>query len=120
MILVDTSVWVEHLRAGNEHLGVLLLKGQVVTHPFVIGELACGNLRNRGEILRLLAALPRVPVAEHEEVVRFVASRRLYSRDLGWVDIHLLASALLAGCGLWTLDEALKRAVLHLKLPAYH
>jgi len=120
MILVDTSVWVEHLRIGNERLKTVLLEGHVVTHPFVIGELACGNLSNRGEILGLLAALPRVPVAEHEEVMHFLASRRLYSRALGWVDVHLLASALIAGCGLWTLDEALRQAVLRLKLPTWY
>jgi len=117
MILVDTSVWVQHLREGNEQLKALLLKGQVVTHPFVIGELACGNLRNRAEILGLLKALPRVSIAEHDEVMHLLSSRRLYSRGLGWVDVHLLASALLAGCGVWTLDEALRRTVLYLKLP---
>ncbi len=118
MTLVDTSVWVEHFRMGNERLKAILLSGQVATHPFVIGELACGNLRNRGEILRLLAALPRVPAADHEEVMHFLASRRLYSRGLGWVDVHLLASALMAGCGLWTLDEALRQAASRLKIGA--
>jgi len=117
MILVDTSVWVQHLRAGNERLEALLLKGQVFTHPFVVGELACGNLSNRVEILGLLKALPRVPIAEHEEVMHLLVSRRLYSRGLGWVDVHLLASALIAGCGLWTLDEALRRAAQYLRLP---
>ena len=116
MILVDTSVWVDHLRLGNERLKTLLFKGQVATHPFVIGELACGNLRNRAEIMRLLDAFPRLPVAEHEEVMHLLSSRQLHSRGLGWVDVHLLASALLAGCGLWTLDEALSRGALHLKL----
>ncbi|MFH0779038.1 MAG: type II toxin-antitoxin system VapC family toxin [Candidatus Eisenbacteria bacterium] len=117
MILVDTSVWVEHVRVGDERLKAMLLEGSVLTHPFVVGELACGNLSNRAEVLRLLAALPKVPVLEHEEVMHFLTSRRLYSRGLGWVDVHLLAAVLVAGCGLWTLDKALRRAVMRLKLP---
>jgi hypothetical protein len=117
MILVDTSVWVEHLRKGNERLQALLLEGQVLVHPFVIGELACGNLHDRERILALMAALPAAPVAEHEDVMQLLDSRRLHGRGLGWVDVHLLASALLAGCGFWTLDEPLRRVALHLRIP---
>lgn len=108
MILVDTSVWVAHLREGNSGLETLLNNGEVVCHPFIIGELACGNLRNRSEILSLLQALSMVTQAEHEEVMKFIEDYRLMGRGLGYVDIHLLASALLTRNPLWTLDKKLK------------
>ena len=107
MVLVDTSVWIEHLRQGNQRLIDLLTAGQVVCHPFVIGEVACGSLHNRAVVLRLLAALPAAPMATHEEVLWLLESERLYSRGLGWVDVHLLASARLMACTLWTLDKTL-------------
>ena len=110
MILVDTSVWVDHLRRGNPRLASLLEEAQVLCHPFVIGELACGNLRNRREILRLLAALPAVPQADGSEVLHLVESHHLYGLGLGWVDAHLLASCLLSDSELWTLDEPLRAA----------
>jgi predicted nucleic acid-binding protein len=116
MILADTSVWVEHLRAGVPELVVLLSDGRIVNHPFVIGELACGNLRNRLEILSSLAALPSASVAAHEEVLRFVTQRKLHGKGLGWVDVHLLASSLLTGCALWTRDKGLAAAAAGLKL----
>jgi predicted nucleic acid-binding protein len=114
MILVDTSVWIEHLRAGSERLKALLLNEQVLCHPFVVGELACGTLQRRGEILSLLKALPEAHLLEHEEVLSFLEARRLYGRGIGWVDAHLLASTLLTGCALWTLDQALRRAAADL------
>ena len=107
MILVDTSVWIDHLRRGNERLKSLLHDDQVLCHPFVIGELACGNLRNRNEVLYLLEALPGVPVADHTEVLHLIDAHRLYGQGLGWIDAHLLASALLTGCELWTSDRLL-------------
>jgi predicted nucleic acid-binding protein len=110
VILVDTSVWVEHLRAGSPRLEALLHDEQVLCHPFVVGELACGNLRRRGQILELLAALPEARRAEHHEVLHLLDSARLYGRGLGWVDLHLLASALISGCALWTLDRPLQKA----------
>ena len=110
MILVDTSVWIEHLRTGSERLRSLLYNEQVLCHPFVVGELACGTLHNRPEILSMMRALPQAHVAEQEEVLRFLEARRLYGRGLGWVDAHLLASTLLTGCTLWTLDKPLRRA----------
>jgi len=110
MILVDTSVWVEHLRMGSERLRSLLHSEQVLCHPLVVGELACGTLRNRQEILSTLKALPQARVAEPEEVLRFVETRRLYGRGLGCVDVSLLASALLTGCMLWTFDKPLRKA----------
>jgi len=95
---------------GSARLKSLLHSEQVVCHPLVIGELACGTLRNRQEILSALRALPEARVAEQEEVLRFVETRRLYGRGLGWVDVNLLASALLTGCALWTLDKPLRKA----------
>ena len=112
MTLVDTSVWVDHLRRRNERLVVLLEDGQVLCHPFVAGELACGNLKNRRAILRYLAALPAVSRAEHAEVLHLVESHLLYGRGLGWVDAHLLASCLINGCELWTLDKPLRAAAM--------
>jgi predicted nucleic acid-binding protein len=108
MVLVDTSVWVAHLRAGDVGLEVLLNEGLVFCHPFIVGELACGNLKNRSEILSLLHALPMVTALENEEVMRFIESHRLAGKGLGYIDMHLLASAMLSGVPLWTLDRKLK------------
>jgi predicted nucleic acid-binding protein len=110
MILVDTSVWIEHLRARNDRLRTLLFDEQVLCHPFVVGELACGTLQNREEILTMLKALPEAHLLEHEEVMTFVEARRIYGRGIGWVDAHLLASTLLTECTLWTFDKPLRRA----------
>ncbi len=110
MILVDTSVWVDHLRRGNAALAALLHEEQVLCHPFVVGELACGRLRRRAEVLELLARLPAAPLASHAETLVFVEGRRLMGQGLGWVDVHLLASASLAGRPLWTLDRSLAGA----------
>jgi predicted nucleic acid-binding protein len=110
VVLVDTSVWVEHLRNGVPDLEALLADGEVACHPFVIGELACGNLRNRQEILSLLQDLPAVPEIADEELLLFVERHRLMSWGLGLVDVHLLASAQLAGIALWTLDRKLRQA----------
>lgn len=108
MILVDTSVWVQHLRQGNEQLKSLLNEEKVLCHPFVLGELACGSMKNREEILRLLESLPQARIAEHEEVLRFLDAEELYSRGLGWIDVHLLASTLLSNATLWTFDKKLR------------
>ena len=110
MILVDTSVWIEHLRKGNAQLKSFLIDELVLSHPFVAGELACGGLRNREEILSLFAALPAARVAEHAEVLHFLKLHRLYGQGLGWIDVHLLASAMLSDCAIWTLDERLRKA----------
>jgi predicted nucleic acid-binding protein len=114
--LVDTSVWIDHLRRGNRRLGSLLESGSVCCHPFVIGELACGTLRDRDELLSLLKALPESPIAEHDEVLTLIVERRLAGRGLGWIDMHLLAAALLGACDLWTLDKALLAASTDLEL----
>ncbi len=116
MVLVDTSVWVAHLRDGKIGLEVPLNEGLVVCHPFIIGELACGNLNKRAEILSLLQALPMALQAEHEEVLAFIEDHRLMARGLGYIDMHLLASALLTKVRLWTIDKRLLEASSTLKL----
>lgn len=108
MVLVDTSVWVTHFRRGEDALKALLEEGKVACHPCIIGELACGNLANRTEILGLLQALPQATVAEHEEVLRFLEINRLMGVGLGYVDVHLLASARLTLIPLWTKDTRLR------------
>jgi len=110
VILVDTSVWVDHLRRGNERLQSLLRGERVLGHIFVLGELACGNLRNRREILGLLAALPQAPLAGHGEALDFLERAKLQGKGIGWIDIHLLTSARLSHAPLWTLDRRLARA----------
>ncbi len=107
MVLVDTSVWVAHLRDGSAGLETLLNDGRVVCHPFIVGELACGNLRNRSEILSLLQALPMAAHVEHEEAMEFLENYSLMGKGLGDIDIHLIASALLTKARLWTLDKKL-------------
>lgn len=118
MVLVDTSVWVKHLRDGDIVLEGLLDDGHVMCHPFIVGELACGNLKNRTEILVLLQALPMAIFAEHSEVLRFIEDNRLMAKGLGFVDMHLLASALLSGIQLWTLDKRLHQVALKMGLAA--
>lgn len=110
MILADTSVWVDHLRKGSPDLSTLLEANQIVCHPFVIGELACRRLRQREQVLGLLSRLPSATPATHEEVLVVVRKHRLDGRGLGWIDAHLLASALLTSCRLWSGDKALTRA----------
>jgi len=107
VILVDTSVWVDHLRRGNRPLRDLLADARVVGHPLVTGELAMGHLRRRAEILALLDNLPQAVQAAHEEVLLFVAEHELAGSGLGWIDAHLLCSAALDRSRLWTLDRRL-------------
>jgi len=113
-MLVDTSVWIDHLRNDRADLRAHLEAGEVVCHPFVLGELACGSIRKRDEVLSLLAALSQVAVAEHDEVMQLLDAHQLMGKGLGWIDAHLLASARLAGQTLWTLDGPLKRAAQRL------
>ena len=120
MTLVDTSIWVEHLRAGSAGLAGLLLKSQVMMHPFIVGELACGNLKNRQEVLALLDRLPESKVASLHEVRYFIEQNQLMGRGIGYVDAHLLASAALTpGSKLWTADRRLAAvaADLHFGYP---
>jgi predicted nucleic acid-binding protein len=114
MVLVDTSVWVEHLRRGEPKLVSLLENAEVLCHPFIVGELACGNLHRRGEVLRLLSALPSLPAVSSGEILPFIERNRLQGKGLGLIDMHLLASCTLAGQPLWTLDRRLARAAASL------
>jgi hypothetical protein len=118
LILVDTSVWVDHLRRGNARLEALLRDGLVLVHPFVLGELALGRLRRRSEILGLLGEMPRAEAASHDEVLEFVDRHELAGRGVGWVDVHLLVSAALSGVSVWTLDRRLAIAAGRLALSA--
>lgn len=115
MILVDTSIWVDHLRSGDAGLTDALDRGAVSIHPFIIGELACGLLGNRAGLLGLLRQLPAVPTASDDEALQFIEDHRLMGRGLGYVDVHLLAAAALSGgMPLWTRDHRLAGAAADL------
>lgn len=107
MILVDTSVWVDHLRIGDVRLAELLEDNAVVMHPFIVGEIACGSLADRALTLDLLQHLPMAAVAESAEVLGYIERHRLHGIGIGYVDVHLLASAALDGTKLWTRDKRL-------------
>jgi len=109
MVLVDTSVWVSHLRDGNPKLAALLNDGEVMCHRFIIGEIACGNVKDRITILHLLQELPLSVQIGPEEALHFIETHDLMGKGLGYVDVHLAASATLAGIPLWTLDARLAR-----------
>jgi predicted nucleic acid-binding protein len=109
VILVDTSIWIEHLRSGSPALAALLQTDLVCTHEFVIGELACGNLRNRAEVLGLLQSLSRLAVVTEEEVLFFIEQQQLMGRGIGYIDAHLLAAAVMRNARLWTKDKPLRR-----------
>ena len=109
MILVDTSIWVDHMRADNFALKKLLDSGRVLMHPFVIGELALGRMRQREIILAALSDLPRAELATDAEVLGFINREALFGRGVGYIDVHLLASVrLTAGAELWTMDTRLR------------
>ena len=119
MILVDTSIWVDHLRRGDAGLAALLEATDVAVHPVVVGELACGSLRQQSDVIRLLSALPQATTATHGEVMHFILARRLGGCGIGYVDAHLLASASIDGLRLWTRDKALAAQAARLGL-AFH
>ncbi len=116
MVLVDTSIWVDHLRQGSRKLEKLLVDAEVMCHPFIIGELACGNLKNRREIISLLQSLPMAPTIEFDEFLFFIDRNHLMGKGVGFIDVHLLASAQLAGVPLWTADKKLKSSADQLEL----
>lgn len=119
MILVDTSVWINHLRNNDPYLVRLLTENSVLSHPFVRGELALGNLRQRGAILAALDNLPQAPIAFTDEVNVFIEQHALYGLGIGLIDAHLLASTRLSGnTRLWTQDERLLTVALRLNLAA--
>jgi predicted nucleic acid-binding protein len=114
VVLVDTSVWIDHLRHGSSQLAETLESGEVVCHALVIGELACGSLRERQTILDLLAALPQATHAREDHVVSFIHTQRLHGQGLGLIDVHLLWAALHDAHRLWTHDRSLRRIAARL------
>jgi predicted nucleic acid-binding protein len=108
-VLADTSVWVAHFRRNNPRLQALLADGEVLMHPAVVGELACGNLTRRARVLSDLQKLPAAVEADREDALFVIESRRLWGKGIGWTDAQLVASALLTECALWTLDKHLHR-----------
>ncbi|OGJ84882.1 MAG: hypothetical protein A2487_07340 [Candidatus Raymondbacteria bacterium RifOxyC12_full_50_8] len=107
MVLIDTSVWIDHFVHADQTLQNMLTENEAVIHPFVTGELACGNLKNRKEIFRLLNYLPSIQTITDEEYDFFIERHRLFETGLGFVDIHLLASALMSHCLIYTRDKIL-------------
>ncbi len=116
MVLVDTSIWISHFKETNPHLKKLLLDEAVASHPFIIGELACGNIKNRKEILSLLRALPQAQVAEDSEILQFIEHKKLMGLGIGLIDVHLLASSLLTSLPLWTADRRLRTTASKLNI----
>jgi len=118
VILADSSIWIEHLRRENATVSSLLSSRRVLAHPFVIGEVALGHLRNRRQILDALLDLPAALVASDQEVLQFIDRFLLTGRGLGYIDVHLLAAARLSHAGLWTADKRLQAAAELLSLAA--
>ena len=116
MTLVDTSVWIDHLRKADSDLAKRLNEGRVVCHPFIIGEIALGNIARRPDVLELLQALPAVEVAAHETVLRFSKQHDLAATGLGWVDVHLLTAAGASGAELLTHDRRLRAQAVRLRV----
>ena len=120
MILVDTSVWIDHLARGDSELQSLLEEGEILMHPFIVAEIALGNLSQRDATVGALQALPEIPLAQHVEVMAFLDNERLFGIGIGYVDLHLLAATRLAvGTRLWTRDRRLLQAALRLNLAAF-
>lgn len=117
-VLADTSVWIDHWRHGNRRLAQLLERNSLVVHPFVLGEIALGQITSRTEVLADLATLDSPRVAEHDEVLALIERTRLWGRGIGWVDAHLLASARLDRIRLWSLDQRLARVAHDLGVAA--
>jgi predicted nucleic acid-binding protein len=119
VILVDTSVWIDHLKVGDAGLSELLEHGRVLAHPFVIGEIALGSLRQRRIVLGALKDLPQAVVARDDEVLTFIESQELFAIGIGYVDAHLLTAAQLTpGVTIWTRDRRLREAAVRLQLSA--
>ena len=116
MVLVDTSVWIDHFRKSNKALAALLEQEEVILHPYVLGELACGNLGNRKEIIALLHALPAASKADDDEVLFFIERHALMGRGVGLIDMHLLASCKVDSCLLWTRDKRLRTIAEEMKI----
>ena len=114
MILVDTSVWINHFQSKNTRLAALLEAGEVLTHSLVVGEMSLGVFRNREEIFALLDSLPKAGTATDKDVRGWIESRKTWGRGIGWIDACLVASALLTRCTFWTLDARLRRVATSL------
>lgn len=109
MILVDTSIWIDHFNKKDARLITLLEENSVLVHPFIIGELACGNIKNRNEILELLDALPKISTVGFGEILFFINQHQLYGKGLGYIDVHLIASCIMDDAKLYTRDKKLFR-----------
>lgn len=118
MILVDTSLWVDHLRTTDARLTALLEDEQVLLHRFVVGEIACGVLKGRAEVLALLRNLPHIKAVDDDEALAFVEAHSLMGSGVGWVDVHLLASVYLSGDRIWSRDQPLLRVARRLGIAA--
>lgn len=112
----QAQIWLSHFRDGNPQLRDLLLNGQIACHPFIVGELACGNIKKREEIISLIQALIISTISDHMEVLHLIEQRRLIGIGLCYIDVHLLASALLSGMPLWTRDKKLREAAIRLNV----
>ena len=115
-ILVDTSVWIKHLREGDQNLIRLLGQGLVASHPYIIGELACGGIKNRHEIISLLTDLPSTEILDHSDIMEFIENRKIMNKGIGYIDVHLLGSALVSDTPLWTFDKALRKVAIQLSI----
>jgi predicted nucleic acid-binding protein len=115
-ILADTSVWIKHLRESDKNLIRLLEEGSVACHPFIIAELACGGIKNRSEIISLLNDLPSTATLDHYEILDFIEYRKIMNKGIGYIDVHLLGSALVSETPLWTFDKALKKIANQLSI----
>ena len=115
-VLVDTSVWVDYLRQGDRQLSSLLEKDEVFCHPLIVGELACGRLEPRTEILHRLDLLPKTPLVQNSEAIQFIEEHGLWAKGIGFIDIHILASALLGRAEFWTRDKRLRLIALDLRI----
>lgn len=118
MILLDSSIWIDHLRHNEPRVVELLTDGQVLVHPFVVAEIALGSLTRRAVVIEVLEALPQAAIALHHEVMALIEDERLFGLGIGYIDVHLLASARLAGAPLWTRDRRLNAAAERLGVAA--
>ena len=116
MILVDSSVWIDHFKKVNQMLVEMLIDGEVMTHSMIVGELACGSFNPRQEVIKLLRLLPQAEEVRSNEALVFIETHKCYGRGVGWVDVNLLASCKLSRCRLWTLDKNLKKIAKELDI----
>ena len=114
MVLADSSIWIDHFCKANDELKELLNSDRILTHPFILGELCIGNFRKRDVVLTMLKLLPKAIVASDEEVGVFIEKHQLYGLGVGYIEMHLLASAILTKTRLWTGDKKLKEIAINL------